>query len=600
MSIRLLVHLSVSMLLTGYAAWAAEEWSGRYVDVADMDAMARRVEARLACETDASTFQQYRTLSLAFVTQKKYSRPFVDVMLDVLITAPGGATFRVPAFYDGAGTWKVRFMPAQKGPYHYKTICSVVEDVGLHERTGSFTVACPGTENVLARHGGHLRVSDNKRYLTCTDGTPFFWLSDTYWFVPTRNMPYDSSSNPHFKSMYQLCVALRKKQRFDALTIGFLGNRPELRGKADPGSRSFHGKDDLWRVDQWTEQALEFWQKADQYILYANEAGLVVTMNLIWANDFISYVKSGKSQEQVVEMVKPIHRYVMARLGSYDILWHVTAEYNHGDNIKAGLKEAHLQVGRYLRDIDPYKDRPMTIFSWPGHMASAEDAFAEDWYQLRLAQGGHFGAPWQAAGYQWLLEWYNHKRVMPLLVGEHNFERIYEKKNDAGDVRAAAWRGMMCGSCGYTYGATGLWYPNRDENDKAMGQWGNVAWWQALDYPGSAHMTVMRNFFEQYRWWELQPCLDLLSVVPAPPSAHAMPTACRLGDKLLLIYVPGAFDRDAGLFVQTPKAERRCCFFNPRDGVKTKTVTLSKAQASDALIKLPQRPDDLDWVIVLE
>ncbi len=593
-------RFAVLMVIAGFTVRAAEEWSGRYVDVADMEAMARHVEERLAGEADAASFHQFRTLCLAFRAQKNYARPFVDVVLDVLITAPGGTIFRVPAFYDGGGTWKVRYMPAQKGRYHYKTICNAVADAGLHEKSGSFTVAGPATGNDLAKHGGHLQVSDSKRFLTFSDGTPFFWLSDTYWFVPTGNMPYDSSSNPHFKSMYQLCVALRKKQGFNALTIGFLGDRPELRAGMDSGARSIHGKEDLWGVEQWTEQALGFWQKADRYILYANEAGCVVTMNLIWANDFLSFVQSGRTREQVIEMVKPVHRYVMARLGSYAILWHVTAEYNHGDNIKAGLEAAHLQVGRYLREIDPYKDRPMTIFSWPGHMAGAEDAFAEDWYQLRLAQGGHFRAPWQAASYQWLLEWYNHKRVMPLLVGEHNFERIYEKKDDAGDVRAAAWRGMMCGSCGYTYGATGLWYPNRDENDKAMKSWGNVAWWHALDYPGAAHMTVMRHFFAQYRWWDLQPCMDLLSVVPAPLSDHAMPTACRLGDTLLLIYIPGALDRDAGLFLQSQKARRRCSFFNPRNGVSTECVTLSKAQTADALIRLPQRPDELDWVIVLE
>ena len=452
----------------------------------------------------------------------------------------------------------------------------------------------------LSEHGGHLRVGANRRHLTYTDGTTFFWLSDTYWFVPTSHMPYDSSSNPHFKSMYQLCVALRKKQGFNALTVGFLGERKELQTKKEPDPGSFHGKDDLWGVDTWTEDAIAFWRKADRYILYANEAGFVVTMNLIWANDFLRYLNAGKAREELVEMVKPVHRYVIARLGSYNVLWHITAEYNHGENIKADLKGEHLQVGRFVREIDPYKDRPMTIFSWPGHMASAEDAFREDWYQLRLAQGGHFRSPWQAASYKWLLEWYNHERIMPLLVGEHNFERIYEKENDSGDVRAAAWRGMMCGSCGYTYGATGLWYPNRDENDTSMGTWGNVAWWHALDYPGAGQMGVMRSFFEQYRWWDMEPCMDLLRVVPSRQADHNMPTARKLGNELLVIYVPGSLQRDAKILVPSSAAGQQCWFFNPRDGIKTEPVTLAMPKEADGLIALPQRPDDLDWVIVVQ
>jgi hypothetical protein len=36
----------------------------------------------------------------------------------------------------------------------------------------------------------------------------------------------------------------------------------------------------------------------------------------------------------------------------------------------------------------------------------------------------------------------------PPLVGEHNFEGIFDKRDDDGDVRAAAWRSMMSVACG--------------------------------------------------------------------------------------------------------------------------------------------------------
>lgn len=42
-------------------------------------------------------------------SQKVYENPFTDVTVDVLFTGPDGRSQRVPAFYNGANTWVVRF-----------------------------------------------------------------------------------------------------------------------------------------------------------------------------------------------------------------------------------------------------------------------------------------------------------------------------------------------------------------------------------------------------------------------------------------------------------------------------------------------------------
>jgi len=56
-----------------------ESLSRRYVDVADMRAMADRTERRLASEADPGTFHRFRTLSLNFTSTRTYTKPFTDV-----------------------------------------------------------------------------------------------------------------------------------------------------------------------------------------------------------------------------------------------------------------------------------------------------------------------------------------------------------------------------------------------------------------------------------------------------------------------------------------------------------------------------------------
>ncbi|MEY5032084.1 MAG: hypothetical protein RL354_1115, partial [Planctomycetota bacterium] len=45
-------------------------------------------------------------------TTKAYARPFVDVEVDAIFEK-GDTRWRVPAFWSGGGTWKVRFAPPE-------------------------------------------------------------------------------------------------------------------------------------------------------------------------------------------------------------------------------------------------------------------------------------------------------------------------------------------------------------------------------------------------------------------------------------------------------------------------------------------------------
>src|SRR2546423_1907261 len=66
------------------------------------------------------------------------------------------------------------------GSHTYRTECSDKDDEGLHGPEGRVQVAAYTGQTPLYRHGP-LRVAKNGRHLEHADGTPFFWLGDTWW-----------------------------------------------------------------------------------------------------------------------------------------------------------------------------------------------------------------------------------------------------------------------------------------------------------------------------------------------------------------------------------------------------------------------------------
>ena len=116
----------------------------------------------------------------AYSSGKAYSDPFNDIELDLLVTRPDGSEQVVPAFWSGDQTWRVRYSSTQTGAHHYRTVCSDTGNVSLHDQTGTLEVTPYEGDNPLLKHGP-LRVAGSGRTLEHVDGTPFFWLGDTWW-----------------------------------------------------------------------------------------------------------------------------------------------------------------------------------------------------------------------------------------------------------------------------------------------------------------------------------------------------------------------------------------------------------------------------------
>lgn len=72
----------------------------------------------------------------SFISGKAYTDPFNQVELDVIFTDPRGKEHRMPAFWAGEQTWKVRFGAASLGKHAFRTVSSDATNSDLHERRG--------------------------------------------------------------------------------------------------------------------------------------------------------------------------------------------------------------------------------------------------------------------------------------------------------------------------------------------------------------------------------------------------------------------------------------------------------------------------------
>ena len=146
--------------------------------------------------------QTWLANELTFTSTKTYENPFEDVSLDVCFTS-GRKTLRIPAFWDGGSTWRVRFALPSAGIWEYKADCDDPENKGF---MGTGTIECEKYSGTLEiyKHG-FIKAIPNVRYFVYDDGTPFFYLGDTHWnfaveeFDEAGEFAGDIKTDSHFK-----------------------------------------------------------------------------------------------------------------------------------------------------------------------------------------------------------------------------------------------------------------------------------------------------------------------------------------------------------------------------------------------------------------
>lgn len=284
------------------------------------------------------SIQQNQTAEWSFKSSKPRKDPFNAVELSARFTHADGAEKIVPAFWAGGNEWRVRFASSQTGNYRFQTVCSDPSDSGLHDRAGEFQVKRYTGSNPLFLHGP-IRVAADKRHFEHADGAPFFWLGDTWWMGLTKRLSWPKG--------FRTLTRDRVKKGFTVIQIvaGLYPDMPAFdpRGANEAG---FPWDKDYERINP------AYFNLADRRIRYLAEAGLAPCIVACWGY-FLPWMG--------VERMKKHWRNLVARYGSYPVIWCLAGEgvmpyylSSAKEQDRQFQKKGWREIGAYLRAMDPY------------------------------------------------------------------------------------------------------------------------------------------------------------------------------------------------------------------------------------------------------
>lgn len=525
----------------------------------------------------ADSVALYQRFEQSFESAASYANPLHEASLTATFTAPSGKALKVPGFWDGGKTWRVRFAPTETGAWKFETTCSDAANAGLHAKRGTFNVTVATGTTALAKHGP-IRVSADDRSFVHADGTPFFWVGDTAWNGPLLST----------KSDWDHYVAERARQKFNVVQWVTTQWRASPDGDASK-QPAYTGTDKIVLNPA-------FFQRLDEKVDAMNRAGLVSAAVLLWAINAGSNPKVNPGVSLPDDQAILLARYMVARWSGNSMAWMLA-----GDADYRGTKaDRWKKIGRAV--FDGIAHAPVTMH--PGGMQWIWKEFAEEkWFGFVGYQSGHGD---DDRTLKWITEgpltedWMKlpHRPFVNLEPPYENHVAYQSKKPVSPETarRAMYWSLLCAPTAGVTYGGHGIW--GWDDGTKEPtdhpGTGVPLAWKQALTMPAAAQMTHLAEFFATIDWAELRPAPVTVVNNPGTQKPAKFIASAKTDDKeLMVVYVPE--ERTVEVKLDSMPPSPNVTWFNPRTGEKSPAVAVVTANTC----QFPT-PAEGDWILFMK
>ncbi|HXG47069.1 MAG TPA: DUF4038 domain-containing protein [Methylomirabilota bacterium] len=526
----------------------------------------------------AAPVPKWEKFEATFESALEYANPVQDAPLVVTFTAPSGRMLKVPGFWDGGKTWRVRFAPNEVGKWSYRTTCPDEKNTGLHGQSGEFECGPPTGRTRFTQHGP-VRVAHDGRYLEHEDGTPFFFLADTAWNGPLLSTEAEWA---HY-------IATRRRQAFNAVQWVTTQWRAAPEGDRNK-DLAFTGSTNLIRINP------KFFERLDQKAEALAQAGFLNVPVLLWAiaagsNPAINPGHS-LSEHQAIHLA----RYMVARWQHLPVLWILA-----GDGDYRGQRaERWKRIGRAV--FNDIAHAPVTMH--PGGMQWIWSDFKDEkWYDVVGYQSGH-GDDDQTL--RWMTEgpltedWTRlpHRPFINLEPPYENHVAYQSKKPISPEVtrRAIYWTLLNNPTAGVTYGGHGVW--GWDDGTKPPTDHPNTGTPLPLDkalvMPGAEQMRHLQDFFTSIDFHRLRPAPIIVVNNPGKDKPEKFIAAAKTDRKDLgLVYVPE--DRTVEIKLDALPPSPNITWINPRTGERSPAVAVVTANTC----QFPT-PAEGDWLLLMQ
>lgn len=417
--------------------------------------------------------------------------PFWKIECRFDISHEDGERWVCRAFWDGGSRWVMRFCPPKPGRYHALSRCNDTSIQGLHQVDISFHAQPYQGANIFGQHGG-LAISEDGRYFTHQDGTPFFWLADTWWMGLCSRIDWDG---------FQQLTADRVAKGFNVVQIvaGLYPDMPPM----DPRGRNEAGYP--W-TEGYGEINPEYFQYMDRRIQHLAQAGISPCIVGMWG-----YLMEQMGYEKAMAHWK----YLVARYSAYPVTWCVAGEammpyylhplWNDRDQYEPPVRALHTSLARGIREIDPHQ-RPIT--SHPIYMRGARDEVDDetvlDFDMIQVGGAGWLQFHDSVAAIRQAVA---RRPSMPCFAAEVIYEGL-GATNPPELQRLMFWSCILSGAKAHTYGANGIWQANAPGQPHGASphgaSYGGDTYLVAAQYEGSAELGRAKQMLDTLPWWQME------------------------------------------------------------------------------------------------
>jgi hypothetical protein len=478
-------------------------------------------------------FHVFEINEILLTAEDQYENPYADVECWVDLQGPD-FNKRIYGFWDGGQLFKVRVTAIGPGEWLWTSGSTASSDPGLNGQKGFFRAMEWTEEEKEANNNrrGFIQATPNGHALQYADGTPFFFIGDTWWAAPTWRYPLagkapdpDWVPGPQGIS-FENIVHYRQKQGYNSLAMiacypnwaadsfpanivddNGIGVRNPWEKFGTPTAKDMHDESgnrpfalkDGGPIADFDQLNPAYFQSLDKKMDYLASVGFVPFMETVrrdhgpswkayfdWPDSFVRYIQ-----------------YIASRYGAYNFIlspihldWIPPVHSLSGDEFNEAIVAWYSKYGPL-----PYGQPVTSLINGATHITYGSGEKVP-WLTMHSVGNN----PRNHGFYPWLEEQFNLEPPKPAanleayypgwdqyavtFVAGERAERNSDRDNYFG--RTQAWGSVFSGGlAGHIYG-TGAY----DGTTVGEEEGARPYIWDALNYPAGEQVGYLRKFME--------------------------------------------------------------------------------------------------------
>lgn len=452
-----------------------------------------------------------------------------------------------------------------------------------------------------------IKVSENQRFLSSSDGTPFFWLGDTAWEMVHRLT----------REEIRDFIDLRSEQGYNVLQVVALAEFNGIREANRYGDYPLNNEDPTQLLitpgaDPANVYQYDYWDHVDYAIDYAATKGIFVGLLPTWGDKVAHLWGDGPIifNEANAETYGGLiaSRYKDRK----NIIWIVGGD-RHGtykttvNGVERDFDDRPIwnAMARGIEQVVG-RDAFLTYHPAGGPRRTSEYIHGEAWLDMNAFQSGHGSR--EAEAWRYVKEDLAMTPQKPTLDMEPCYEDHpvnpwdgkWTRKSrgyfNAGDVRARIYRGVFAGGCGVTYGHHHIWGFTNTELYKPINPGDTIIPWRTAAHAEAAgQMKHLKNLMLSRPYYSRIPDQSLIKS-PVGTTYKDMIIATRdERGTYAMIYLPENKPVSVDLSKLSNGAKKVWWF-----DVRTGTATPGKDVKGGGIKSFAPPREQKDWVLVID